>query len=194
MSEELRVETYTGGTIDVLNPHPDDVSIHDIAHALSLLCRWNGTSKYHFSVAQHSLFVAEWIEREGQTAVSGVPGGQFGVTKKSILQGLLHDAAEAYVNDIIRPIKHHPSMANYREMEDKVRGAIFLKFGVEYDFYDVVKEADEVALYTEASMLLQRKPAWIQQHKVASNLKHLLEKKLPEEIRIKFVEKFIDLM
>ncbi|MGE8501655.1 MAG: phosphohydrolase [Pseudomonas sp.] len=84
--------TNSARAFDLLNPRAENVLTTDIAHALSLVCRFNGHCAWHYSVAQHSLLVAYIIEKEG-----GTPEEQ--------LAGLLHDAAEAYITDVTRPLK-----------------------------------------------------------------------------------------
>lgn len=77
---------------DLLNPRAEDILTTDLAHALSLVCRYNGHCAHHYSVGQHSLLVAYIIEKEG-----GTPEEQ--------LAGLLHDGTEAYISDLTRPLK-----------------------------------------------------------------------------------------
>lgn len=93
------VVTYTGKHIDLLDPKPEDIDIHDIAHSLSMQCRYNGHTPEFYSVAQHSLEVSY--------AVSAKP---------SALAGLMHDAHEAYAGDIVRPVKSFLEMACNRHM------------------------------------------------------------------------------
>lgn len=84
--------TNSARPFDLLNPLAENVITTDLAHALSLVCRFNGHCAWHYSVAQHSLLVAYIIEKEG-----GTPEEQ--------LAGLLHDGTEAYINDLTRPLK-----------------------------------------------------------------------------------------
>ena len=77
---------------DLLNPRAEYVLTTDLAHALSLVCRFNGHCAHHYSVAQHSLLVAYIIEKEGGT-------------REEQLAGLLHDGTEAYISDLTRPLK-----------------------------------------------------------------------------------------
>src|SRR5689334_10911717 len=77
--------TFSGEPFWPLDPQPEDIRIVDIAHALSLQCRFNGHTKFHYSVAQHSLIMS------------------FNVPLQFALEALLHDAAEAYIGDLIRP-------------------------------------------------------------------------------------------
>lgn len=84
--------TNSGRPFDLLNPRAENVITTDLAHALSLVCRFCGHCAHHYSVAQHSLLVAYIIEKEG-----GTPEEQ--------LAGLLHDGTEAYISDLTRPLK-----------------------------------------------------------------------------------------
>lgn len=84
--------TNSARQFDLLNPRAENVITTDLAHALSLVCRFNGHCAWHYSVAQHSLLVAYIIEKEG-----GTPEEQ--------LAGLLHDGTEAYISDLTRPLK-----------------------------------------------------------------------------------------
>jgi len=84
--------TNSARAFDLLNPRAENVITTDLAHALSMVCRFNGHCGHHYSVAQHSLLVAYIIEQEG-----GTPEQQ--------LAGLLHDGTEAYISDLTRPLK-----------------------------------------------------------------------------------------
>lgn len=84
--------TNSARPFDLLNPRAENVITTDLAHALSLVCRFNGHCAHHYSVAQHSLLVAYIIDKEG-----GTPEEQ--------LAGLLHDGTEAYISDLTRPLK-----------------------------------------------------------------------------------------
>lgn len=84
--------TNSARAFDLLNPRAENVITTDLAHALSLVCRFNGHCAHHYPVAQHSLLVAYIIEQEG-----GTPEEQ--------LAGLLHDGTEAYISDLTRPLK-----------------------------------------------------------------------------------------
>ena len=119
-----------------LDPKPENILIEDIAHALSYMCRANGHFKSFFSVAQHSVNCA-------------LEGKARGYSKKQQLACLLHDASEAYLSDITRPVKHN--LANYLEIEHKLQNTIWEKFGLSLDEEDLkrVKAADDCMLYYE---------------------------------------------
>lgn len=126
--------TYGGGTIDPLDPDPDDISIETIAHSLSLQCRFTGHTLRFYSVAEHCVHVAQ-IERS--------------------LEALLHDASEAYLSDLARPVKHAPGLGDvYLEAERRLEAAIATKFDLEWPWPEAVKVADERMLHREADILV----------------------------------------
>ena len=107
------ITTVTGKHFYPLNPNPKDIDIEDIAHALSLICRANGHFKHFYSVAQHSIACAEEaIER--------------GCSVEVILGCLLHDASEAYLCDVTRPVKKH--IPQYLRAEEKLQAVIWKRF------------------------------------------------------------------
>jgi hypothetical protein len=125
------LRTFTGKLVDLLDPKPGDIDLCDIAHSLSLLNRFNGHTLRPYSVATHSLHVS-----------SLVPKGLE-------LHGLLHDAAEAYLGDVVRPLKR--GLPGYALIEEKLESAIWQYFGLTWnpERCIAVKRADNLALRTE---------------------------------------------
>ena len=123
--------TGSGVQIDLANWNEADLRIGDIAHALSNICRFGGHSKRHYSVAEHSMLVAELVPKELK------------------LSALLHDAGEAYLGDVIRPLKIMDGMQGYRDMEAWLEHMINQRYGVDIH-HPLIKEADIRALYLEA--------------------------------------------
>jgi hypothetical protein len=128
------IETYTGKFLNPLKLEQNDIDIRDIAHALSLMCRFNGHCREFYSVAEHSI------------RVSGILKGV-----DNQLTGLLHDATEAYMADIARPVKW--ALPQIREVEGSIAIAINTKFSLRGD-WRAVKEADNILLATEARDLM----------------------------------------
>lgn len=128
------IQTYTGKTFDLANPDPDLIDIVDIAHALSMICRFTGHVREFDSVAQHSLVVAEMLPPHLQ------------------LVGLMHDATEAYVTDVSRPLKG--MLPAYKEIEDSVWRAIATRFDLPETLPPEVKAADNVSLLWERRDLM----------------------------------------
>lgn len=128
--------TATGREFWPLDPRPEEVDIEDIAHALSLACRFAGHCSRLYTVGEHSLLVARHVPPE------------------DALWGLLHDAAEAYLPDMPRPLKRLPEFAWYRQAERRVMDAICDRFGLPRTEPESVKAADLRALATEARDLM----------------------------------------
>jgi 5'-deoxynucleotidase YfbR-like HD superfamily hydrolase len=132
------VTTITGRRFWPLDPRVEDVCIEDIAHALAHLCRFNGHVQAFYSVAQHSVLVAQHVAPE------------------DALQGLLHDASEAYLCDLSRVVKHDANLARYRFYEGRLQGLIYAKYGLPLEEAAAVKAAD--------TTLLQDEVRWVALH------------------------------
>ncbi len=132
-----KIRTFSGLYVDPLYLRPQDVRIIDIAHHLSLLCRYTGACPFHYSVGHHSIMVA---------AKMGIlyPG-----EKEGQLAGLLHDAAEAYLNDIASPVKHALPLAEYRRIEHATGIMIMETFGLDPEWMAKTKPADDLLFSRE---------------------------------------------
>lgn len=98
-----------------LSPDPDTIDIEDIAYALSHLCRFTGHTSRFYSVGEHSLRVCRIVESR-DPAIR--------------MAALLHDASEAYLNDIASPVKRHPQFQFYREAEARLTECIYAYAGI----------------------------------------------------------------
>ncbi len=141
-TETNYIRTFTGRKFWPLDPAPEDIHIEDIAHALSQLCRYTGHSREFYSVGAHSLIVAATCrERWGDEA------GRY---------GLLHDAAEAYLLDMARPVKYSPDLAAYRTAERSLQHLILRTFGIalDEDVYALMKSVDDEIGHAEMAVLM----------------------------------------
>lgn len=139
------IQTFTGKRFWPLDPRPEEVNILDIAHALSLKCRFTGQCRCFYSVAQHSVHVAE------------VTGS---------LWGLLHDAGEAYLADVATPVKKH--LPDFHTLEANIMRAVCDRFGLPLIEPPEVKHADRVLLATERRDLMPSPPRpWLLAENVA---------------------------
>ena len=129
-----KIRTFTGKLVDPLNLAPDDISIIDIGHHLSNLCRYTGAVPMFYSVAQHSVIVSRCF-----------------VDPMMKLAGLLHDAAEAYINDVASPVKHSAGFQFYRELDDRITATIFGKFGLDPAVLKEVKPFDDSVFKREVA-------------------------------------------
>lgn len=130
--------------VDPLDMTPDDIDILDIAHSLSLQCRFNGHSHGFYSVAAHSVLVSDYIERKLTNE-----GCSWPYMRRFALAGLLHDASEAYLCDIPRPLKHQEFMDGYRDAEDALLERIFAKYDCAWPMSELIHEADDAILQVE---------------------------------------------
>src|SRR5574343_1397519 len=130
------ISTYTGGRWYPLDPRVEDVNIEDIAHSLSMLCRYNGHSKYFYSVAEHCWLLS------------------YAVPDPFKLEALIHDGSEAYTSDIPRPFKYSESMSAFRDVEDANPRAVYEYAGLSYPESPIVKEFDRRIVRNEGEILL----------------------------------------
>lgn len=129
------IQTYTGRQFWPLSPHAEHVDIRDIAHSLALQCRFNGHCRGFYSVAQHSVLVSHAVPPE------------------DALWGLLHDAAEAYISDLPRPLKK--TAPEFRAAEHRLLTVILATFGLPEVMPESVVWADDALLATELRDLMQ---------------------------------------
>jgi len=116
MPRKNPILTYTNTMFYPLAPQADEVKMEDIAHALSQMCRANGHFKSFYSVAQHSINCAQEADARGLSA-------------RVRLACLLHDASEAYISDITRPVKLF--LEDYKIIEQNLQTVIYSKFGID---------------------------------------------------------------
>jgi 5'-deoxynucleotidase YfbR-like HD superfamily hydrolase len=137
----------SGRRLDLLEPDPNDIAIEDIAHGLARVARWNGQTEgaHAFSVAQHSLIVADIVSRMHPD-----------FTAKDHLAALLHDAPEYVVGDLISPFKSAIGL-DYKAFELRLLAAIHRRFSIPVTLKDdvaaAIKTADRIAAFYEATGL-----------------------------------------
>lgn len=170
------IRTFSGAYIEPLNPDPEYIFIEDIAHALSNNCRFTGHVKTFYSVGQHSV-LASYIVEQGHE-----------------LTALLHDASEAYLSDFARPIKQQPGFGElYKQVEDKLMVAIAEKFGIEWPVPEDVHLADNILLVTEARDLMHGTDDWAPEYQAIPKLDDPIVSWLPEEVEMRFLDRFNEL-
>lgn len=142
------IETYTGKRVAVQQLTEEDTDIRDIAHSLSLQCRFIGHCREMYTVAEHCL----WVCRIVRTMMDDLETEHY---RKTCLAALLHDAAEIYIGDIARPIKY--AFPDIREVEQVALGLILKKYGATPADWTLIKKADNIMLATEAKLLMKDK-------------------------------------
>ena len=134
------MQTYSGVEFWPLDPRPEEILIEDIAHGLARECRYGGHTIRYYSVAEHAVLVSLLVEPAYER------------------QALLHDCAEAYVRDLIRPIKYLPELLAFRKFENVLEAAIFDRFGVVCtpESNAAVKKVDDRIVVDEIRNLMRR--------------------------------------
>ena len=137
----------SGRRLDLLDPSPLDIEIEDIAHGLARVARWNGQTvgDHAFSVAQHCLVVEEIAAHL-----------QPGLDPRWRMAGLLHDAPEYVIGDMISPFKTALGL-DYQSFEERLERAIHIRFGLPprtpAEINRQIKAADRLSAYFEAVTL-----------------------------------------
>jgi 5'-deoxynucleotidase YfbR-like HD superfamily hydrolase len=169
------IRTFTGRKFWPLDPHADEIDVQDIAHSLSLQCRWTGHTYCHYSIAEHSLRVSLLAQ---QMAISAKPFGysvpaserskQIDFAREVALWGLLHDASEAYLCDLPSPLKHVPEFGGlYKSYERRLMECVAERFDLLPHMPTLVKDADKVLLNTEARDLMDVEDAHADEWRVS---------------------------
>lgn len=131
------IQTAGGGVFHILDPRQNEIHITDIAHALSMMCRFTGHVRKFYSVAEHCVHASRIVPAE------------------DALWALLHDASEAYIADLNRPLKHFTAVGEtYMAVETTIMNAICTKFRLSYTQPKSVHDADTAMLYAEKDQLM----------------------------------------
>lgn len=159
-----KVDTFTGKEIELINFRSEDVDIRDIVQSLCNICRFNGHVPSFYSVAEHSVRAADFAIQEGMST-------------EMALTALLHDAAEAYVGDMVRPLKRHPEYgAAHQKLENKILEVIHWTLGGIYPHPPEIEKIDKQMYLWECDhirsgkilgwMPIHAKIRWIETYKL----------------------------
>ncbi len=142
------INTRSGVAINPLDAAEEEIRFSDIAWSLANLCRFAGHTASFYSVAQHSVIVSHIVE-----ACGGKP--------EEVRAALLHDATEAYIIDLPRPIKHAPEMQPYRDAETRLSAVIAKKFGLATLEPGLVRAVDvQIAANERDCLFPNQAPGW----------------------------------
>ncbi|GGE18483.1 hypothetical protein GCM10011390_42090 [Aureimonas endophytica] len=165
------MQTFEGRQFWPMDPRADEIDIVDIAHSLSMQCRFAGHCRRFYSVAEHCVLLSRVV------------------TLENALWGLLHDASEAYLVDVPRPVK--PFLAGYKMAEQRVMDAVCERFGLGFEMPDEVRIADGRILADERDQNMSAAPvAWAD---TGAPLGVTLQFWSPSEARAAFLTAFVDL-
>lgn len=129
------ITTYSGKPFYPLDPKPEEVRLVDIAHSLSMQCRFNGATRAFYSVAEHSVRMARLFS-----------------CLELRKEALFHDAAEAYLGDLVRPVKAH--CPDWQAIDKKVDAACRKRFGLPETMTQEIRDMDLRMAVTERRDLL----------------------------------------
>ena len=137
------IQTFTGKTFDFKSIEDNKISISDIAHALANQCRFNGHTQGFYSVARHSIVMAKIMLEQGKD--------------EEALIALMHDATEAYVGGMVKPLKN--LIPEFERFEQQVWELIARRYELPYELPESVKSLDLSMLKLEREKLLGPHPA-----------------------------------
>lgn len=170
-TEVTYIQSYSGTTVDFLNPKENQILLEDIAHALSLLCRFGGHCSEFYSVADHSIRCSE----------KAPDGFKF--------EALMHDATEAFLVDVPRPIKQ--VLPGYRDIEAGLDVVIRKKFGLPEKMSKEVHHVDGAMLSTEKRDLM--KPSDRPWSSLPDPYEEKIVPRTPEQSYKDFIDRFNEL-
>ncbi len=170
MLVKSEILTGSGNYFSFINPDAYHFEIETIAHALSQLCRFTGHTSKFYSVAQHSVLVSQILPYKMQLA------------------GLLHDATEAFVGDMTKPLKE--MFPEFRRIEKNIERAICKQYGLSFPMPHEVKHADLILLATEQRDLMPQVDLQWNYLKGIQPLKETITPWSPEQAKRMFLERF----
>jgi len=162
----------SGNCFDYEAPESSQFTIEDIAHGLSMTCRFAGHCIRHYSVAQHSVHVSHAVPSD------------------HAFEGLMHDASEFAVGDMAKPLK--VMLPEYTVIEKRVEAAVFARFGVKIPLPQSIKEADIRMLATELRQLMMNRDEWHYTHGRPA-FDFTIPVWTPEEAKARFLQRYADL-
>lgn len=136
------ITLYSGAKFDFDKPEECEFTLDDIAVPLSHICRFTGHTVHHYSVAQHSVMVAD------QMLASKSP-----VVREQAYNGLMHDATEAFLGDVALPLKQ--ILPDYQRLEERIEPVIMARLGLNVSRTDIIKRYDMRAMVTERHALME---------------------------------------
>lgn len=167
------IQTFTGRQFWPLDPRPEDVAVEDIAHALSMLCRFGGHTRFHYSVAHHSMLLSRAVPEELAP------------------WALLHDASEAYLVDVPRPIK--AALEGYAAIEQTLLRIIAERFELPWPVPPELAVYDHRILMNERGVLMATPPALWPEEGLEILPGVLIWQMVPEVVKTQFLARFREL-
>lgn len=165
--------TYNGALLNLQDIQPEDISLDAIAHSLAFQCRFNGHTNRFYSVAEHSMlleFVVNSLEKPESLSSADWEARR--------MAALLHDAAEAYIGDVVTPVKQKMFITDCFQ-EDLTR-KIFKAFDVPIEAYTNNMQAVDASLATIEGFVLIGGTYWTGQNMRLEATSYYIVKKARE--------------
>jgi uncharacterized protein len=134
------IKVHAGHYVDLVSPAPETIEIYSISAALSKICRFGGHCPQFYTVAEHCVHATRLAETQG-------------VKGKALLAILLHDAAEAYIGDMVKPLKM--TIPQYAYAEQRMERAIEKAFDIQFDHFSEI-----IKLYDRAMLKVEKTTMW----------------------------------
>lgn len=154
------IHVASGARVSPLEMTVDQLDIGDIAHSLARLCRYNGHCVGFLSVAEHSVKVMTRVAHAHRPAVGQDAGQAADARRKLLRTALMHDATEAYLGDLVRPLKKLPAFAFFGEAEDRLAAVIAQRFDLHHPLPEAVVAADDDELRYELEVSRHDPGGW----------------------------------
>lgn len=150
-------QSYSGERYWSLDPLPEEVHLVDIVQGLVNAARYRGQTKFFYPVLTHCVLVSRAVEQRALEK-----GWSFQASKDAAFEGLLHDASEAFLGDVARPLKRMRTMREYRNVEAKWEHAINNAFNIQptKQTTKLVKEVDTRIVLDEIWVLMKDPTMW----------------------------------
>lgn len=170
------MQTHSGRAFWPLDPRADEIAIEDIAHGLSMQCRYGGHTLAFYSVAEHCVLMADYAAAHPECGADP-------------LAVLLHDGSEGYLADVIRPLKRH--LVNYKTVETELERLIALRFELQFPMPAEVKRLDERIIADEKAQAMATAPLpWVEWDNGTAPLGVTLEFWSPWQAKREFLTAF----
>lgn len=172
------MQTFSGRKFWPLDSRVEEIALEDIAHGLAMTCRYGGHSRRFYSVAEHALIVSHYVP------------------PAFALHGLLHDSAETYIGDMIRPLKHTPEMIEFRRCEEAIERVVAEAFHLQWtpEAHAAVKEIDDRILVDEITELMHDPAMYLERgYERLVPLGAQITGLMPDRAERAFLDRFLEL-
>lgn len=184
-------QSYSGTKYWIMDPFPEEINLMDIAVGLSNAARYRGQTKFFYPVLTHCVLVSRGVEK-----LALERGWSLQAAKEAAFEGLMHDASEAFLGDVARPLKRQRAMREYCRVEALWEECINKRFGIRSSLQSktLVKEVDQRIVLDEIQAVMADPDMWRRSKRyegmdpLGIEVKHLTQKESMTEFYNRFLE------